>query len=229
MMAVMFGFATSAVAQDKKDTGFKVVDNVKETEVTRQAKLGMDLVQYGYQYESAISLVQAAEIFAKYPIVPLVVKDEEGKAIATEAPIHSYEPMALIKDAKAFAQKDTNLLAYVGNMEENIAKSLATKGETTLAGSSATISLGPGRSKTITVDATPFSINCIEARSNNYADLDMDVWTSMEEKGSDYGTNPTVYFFLGLCSRVYVYLENTENYSTTVELFYYSVDPDDLE
>ena len=229
MMAVILGFSTLAVAQDNKGDCFKVVDNVKETKASRQTKLGMDLVQYGYQNESALSLAQAAEIFAKYPIIPLVVKDEAGKAIATETPVHSYEPLALIKDAKNFSKKDANLLAYIDNVEENIAKSLSTKGETTVAGSSVTISLEGGESKTIALECTPFSINCVEARSRDYTDLELSVWFSMCDNSYATGTSPTVYFILGVSNIIYVSVKNLESSSTTVEIFCQCLDPDDFE
>lgn len=229
MMTLFVAFAMqTGFAQDKqnKKDDIKIADTIVETELTRQADLAMGLVDYGYANKSALSLLQAAEIFAQHPMVSLKAYDSDGKPLEASAPIHSYAPEDLLKDAKFYAKNDAELLAYIGKVEKEMNNQ--TKAETIAVGALATISLGPGRSKTITLETSPFSYNRVKVRSNDYSDLRMCVSTSWEEKGCDTGTCPVINFLVGLSGRVFVTITNLESSSTTVEISHIVVDSDDV-
>lgn len=229
MMAVSVAFTVqTGFAQDKqnKKDDLRIVDTIKETELSRQVDLAMGLVDYGYANKSALSLLQAAMIFDQHPMASLEVYDSEGQPLAESSPMYSYAPSDLLKDAKLFAKKDADLLAYIEKAEKQINRQ--TRAATKTAGASATITLGAGKTKTITLDATPLSYNRVSARSNNYADLRLSVGTFWEEKGSDTGTNPRVNFLLGASARISVTVTNLENSSTTVEISHMVIDVDDV-
>ena len=227
MMVMLFGFATQTFAQDKKDDGFRIVENVKETKVNLQTNLAKGLVEYGYENKSAISLVQAAEIFAKHPIIQLAMTEEDGKPVEEVAPTYSYDPQVLLADAKIFAKKDAELLVVIGKKETEI--NTQTKSEVMAGGAAATISLGSGKTKTITLDVKPVSYNRLHARTGNYADLQLCAWTVWEDKGCNSGTRPSLSFAIGASSRITVSIKNLEDSPTTVELFLESIGVEDLE
>lgn len=226
VFAVQNGFAQDK--QSKKDE-LRIVDTIRETDLSRQVDLAIGLVDYGYANKSALALLQAAEIFDNHPMVSLKIYDVDGQPIETSTPNHSYDPKDLLKDAKFYAKKDAELLAYIEKAEKKINKQ--TRGETTIAGAAATISLGAGKSKTITLDAASLSYNKVTVRSSNYADLKLSVASVGlfgEEKGSDLGTSPSVTFFLGASSRIAVTITNLESTSTTVQISHMVIDVNDV-
>ena len=221
LITVFFAFAVqTGFAQEKKDE-FKVVKSDKETELIQNSNLAMNLVDFGYANKSAISLVQAADIFSKHPMGKLQIFDKDGKPAETTALAHSYEPSELLTDAKFFAKNNAELLAYIEKAEKDINKQ--TKAETQMAGTDATIYVGAGSSRTVTLDASPLSGNRIVARSHDYANLRICVGTAWEDKGCASGTRPAVNFLLGISCRVSVTVTNLENYSTNVDIMHYTI------
>ena len=217
LMAVLLVFtAQNSFAQNKQNNGSSTTETTKESEFSRQAQLAMDLVNYGYENKYALSLVQAAQFFSVHPAVlrTFDLKEDNSK---TGNPVHSYDPSSLLKDAKFFAGKDAELLAYIDKVEKEIANKKETKGEVQGV-DYASVYLSKGQTKTITLDASSFSWNEVSARTNNSAKLKIYVYTDLEDKGWDSGTRPRLSFHLGICSTVYVEITNLDSYSTTTEI-----------
>ena len=223
---MLFGFAAQTFAQDKQEEkGVLVFGEANDTETSRQVNLAMDLVEYGYKHESAISLVQAAVIFAEHPVAPLVVKDSEGKPIETETPDYNYNPQDLFKDAKTLAKNDANLLAYIENEEAELANK--TKGIVLVAAETATIKISGNRSEAVFFGLDKACVYRITARSN--AKLGMDVTTKpgffqqiagFEDKWKGYkeGYNPSLTFGVLAYPEVCAVVYNLNSSSTKVEV-----------
>ena len=229
MILVALSFVTQGFGQDKKEEGIRMVTNAKETETTKQVNLAMNLVDYGYSNKSALALVQAAEILSNYGVGTLELKDDNGKAIEAEKPLYSYEPSKLLADAKTFANKDTELLKYINKQE--LVLNTQTRGpkDKNIVALTTTIVLDAGQAKTIAFDVESLSAYRLNAISSNYSSLYMSAWTALADKGSDSGTNPVLWFVTGICSRVFVEVENLSGSSTTAQITIIGASGDDFD
>lgn len=105
--------------EEKKDTKEKASDAISNL------SLAKSLANYGYENESALSLIQAAAIVIKYPIRELEVeKSEESEGDDGEKTSKEVElsPKKLLKDARSFANEDENIIALIDKEEAKIKK-----------------------------------------------------------------------------------------------------------
>ena len=228
MIMVALSFVTQGFGQDKKEEGIRMVTNAKETETTKQVNLAMNLVDYGYSNKSALALVQAAEILSNYGVGTLELKDDNGKAIEAEKPLYSYEPSKLLADAKTFANKETDLLKYINKQELVLNQTRGPKDKNIVA-LTATVGLDAGQSKVVVFDVESLAAYRLNAISSNYSSLYMSAWTPLADKGSDSGTNPVLWFVTGICSRVFVEVENLSGSSTTAQITIVGASGDDVD
>ena len=86
-------------------------------------KLGCELAQYGYANKSAMALIEAAQILASVPTTELKVEKEERGLEAKADPKQpklDFNPVALLADAKKFAEGNTTLLTFIDQTEKAI-------------------------------------------------------------------------------------------------------------
>lgn len=102
----------------------KVALEAEQPSGIQALRLGRTLALYGYKYESAEALIEAANILADVKMAALeVAVTRGGKAEddgeADEA--RSFEPEALLASAKEMAGEDAALLAMIKRVEEKLA------------------------------------------------------------------------------------------------------------
>lgn len=209
MMAVfMTVMGLGVQAQDKES--FKILENEEHSTIGNYVDLAMDLVQFGYDNNSAISLVQAAAIFTAVPVKPLALTESpQGKEVEV-ASEYSYDPQVLMADAKKMAQDDKDLLAYITSMEGKIIRQTATRGESSVDVDHATIYIGSGDSRTVYLYApSDGGKYCVKARGDG-TNLRMSVTTDRggDYKGSSEGTTPSITFWIGLAQKIRINVTN---------------------
>ena len=158
----------------------------------------------------------------------LELKDDNGKAIEAEKPLYSYDPSKLLADAKTFANKETDLLKYINKQELVLNQTRGPKDKNIVA-LTATVGLDAGQSKVVVFDVESLAAYRLNAISSNYSSLYMSAWTPLADKGSDSGTNPVLWFVTGICSRVFVEVENLSGSSTTAQITIVGASGDDFD
>lgn len=209
MMAVLMMMSFSMEAQDKE--AFKILENEEPSAIGNYVDLAMDLVQFGYDNNSAISLVQAAAIFTAVPVKSLDLKESPGgEKVDVIAPEYSYDPKVLMSDAKKMAQDDKELLNYITSVETRMISQTATRGESNYDVDSERIRIASGDTRVVYLYAPESgSKYSVRARGDGTS-LRMTVSTVRggENKGTVSGTSPYLKFWSAYAQDIKVVLTN---------------------
>jgi hypothetical protein len=116
VFVLLCGLCFSAFAQtDKPETSQPVSPTLTAIRTAN------NLAKYGYANRSASALIGAAEILAKTPTQALeagVEKDATVENAGTKTDRPEFSPANLLADAKKWAARDANLLAWAGQVEQ---------------------------------------------------------------------------------------------------------------
>lgn len=111
----------SLFAQARAQTDTMSAPIPEEIQAIRTAS---SLAMYGYKYESASALVEAAKIFNSVPTQEMIIGEgsSETNEITPGSGV-SFDPRQLIADAKEMAGKDKELKKYIQKVEKTIGRS----------------------------------------------------------------------------------------------------------
>lgn len=118
----------AALTEEKEDI------QAEMSQAIEAVRLANNLALYGYETESALALIQAADMLVSTPIAEMTeVSIEKGEAQGeagqkAEKPV--FTPAQLIADAKDFADGNETMMALISNVEAKmIAAEEGTRGE----------------------------------------------------------------------------------------------------
>ncbi len=91
-----------------------------------------ELAQYGVDNQSAISLINAADILASTPRVTLeaeVTASEQTENVGEKSSQITLDPVALLESARTLANGDDTLLGLIAKVEEKLAEQVTNEGD----------------------------------------------------------------------------------------------------
>ena len=115
-----------AISQETKTEKKEELRPSQETGVVKTLQLAFDLAKYGYENDSPVALLQAAEIYATVSTQKADKGTKEGEETTAEEKNAQKEPFTaekLIADAKKMAGKDKTVAALAKDVERKAKKS----------------------------------------------------------------------------------------------------------
>ena len=229
MMAV-FIVVMSFGVQAQEKVPFKIVEDTVQSPIGNYVDLAMDLVQFGYDNNSAISLVQAAAIFTAIPVGTLTLTETPQGKEANALVSYRYDPKVLMSDAKKMAQNDKDLLAYVVSIENRMNEHLETKGESPDIVDQAAISIKSGETCVKYLYAPKSNSRYRVRIRGERANLRMSVNSTRGDfKGSIEDIHPSLAFWIGPAQDVKISILNSSSKSIDCEIILEKIlDPKDI-
>lgn len=208
---VVIGCGKVIQEQEQERESFEIVDDTIQSPIGNYVDLAMDLVQFGYDNNSAISLVQAAAIFTAIPVGTLTLTETLQGKNAEVVTLYSYDPQVIMSDAKKMAQEDQNLLAYITSVENRMNEQLATRDESSVDVEQSTIHIASGETRIVYLFAsTDLSKYRVRVRGDG-TKLRMLVSSTLDEgkyKGGDEGSYPSLTFWIGHAQGIKISVTN---------------------
>jgi hydroxymethylpyrimidine pyrophosphatase-like HAD family hydrolase len=121
LLLFVFGIVTIGYSQNEEK---KSSVQEEPSQEMQNAQLAINLVKYGYENKSALSLIEASRILINMPLGELKSEKSEednegdnGVSKKSKELISDFSPAKLLTDAKEFAKGDENIIATIKNVE----------------------------------------------------------------------------------------------------------------